>query len=229
MTERSFLPVLLSCMLAGAAPATGAISDDATPPREYQGLVLSAPRPDYPIEARRRYISGSGVADLEVDPATGLVKRVRMAPSTRSSVLDQAAISAFQKWRFKPGKIARVRIPIAFTMQGGTVSYDVERKPVDEVLARYLGAGSVAAARLPIYPSFQPWTFKQGKGVYELHVLADGHVEKVLILKSSGDERFDKITVKGLQKWRFNRGPIIIELPLHFVLTPTSYSVDVAR
>lgn len=57
----------------------------------------------------------------------------------------------------------------------------------------------------------------------------DGRVPEVKILKSSGDLVFDREAVKTLDKWRLNRGPVVIELPLRFQLTPRSYSVDVGR
>jgi TonB family protein len=135
------VPLFLMCALAGLAAANDTIAAEVTSPREYRDFVLSTPRPDYPIKARRDHITGSGIAELEVDRATGQVTRVRMALSTRSALLDQAAMSAFQNWRFKPGSIARVRIPISFTMPGGGVSYDVQQKPVDDVSRATLAQG----------------------------------------------------------------------------------------
>lgn len=50
-----------------------------------------------------------------------------------------------------------------------------------------------------------------------------------MVLQSSGDPIFDQAAAKALGKWQLNRGPLIVELPLSFVLTPRSYRVDVAR
>jgi TonB family protein len=66
----------------------------------------------------------------------------------------------------------------------------------------------------PAYPRNAPWTDKQGKGIYELHVGKDGKVEDVRILKSSGDATFDRVAVSTLRKWRLRKGPLIVELPL---------------
>lgn len=57
----------------------------------------------------------------------------------------------------------------------------------------------------------------------------DGSVEAVKVLQPSGDETFDRVTVKTLRSWRLRRGPVVIELPLRFKLTQTSYSVDIPR
>jgi len=74
-----------------------------------------------------------------------------------------------------------------------------------------------------------PWTDKQGKGIYEMRVRKDGKVEDVRILKTSGDPTFDEITVSALRKWRLRNGPLIVELPLAFRLTPRSYDFWVAK
>lgn len=78
--------------------------------------VISAPRPQYPYETRRANITGSGIVTIEVEPATGRVKNAYMDPSTGSVILDNAALFALRRWRFKPGKVTRARQPITFTM-----------------------------------------------------------------------------------------------------------------
>jgi protein TonB len=81
-------------------------------------MAVSAPRPEYPYEARRSKITGSGVCVMTVDPGSGSVTSADMAQSTGSPILDNAATSAFRRWRFKPGTVSRVRTPITFTMSG---------------------------------------------------------------------------------------------------------------
>jgi protein TonB len=85
-----------------------------------KALALSAPRPQYPYEARSRKITGSGVCVAEVDPGSGSVTGASMTQSTGSPILDNAAISAFRQWRFRPGTVSQVRIPITFTMTGAS-------------------------------------------------------------------------------------------------------------
>lgn len=83
-----------------------------------RAFVLSAPRPDYPYEARSRHITGSGVAVISVDPNSGLAVDAMMEQSIGNSILDNSTVSAFRRWRFKPGTPARVRIPITFVLTG---------------------------------------------------------------------------------------------------------------
>ncbi len=85
-----------------------------------KAAAISAPRPDYPYEARRQHITGSGVCVVTVDTASGNVTDATMAQSTGNSSLDNSTLSAFRRWRFKPGSVSRVRIPITFTMSGAS-------------------------------------------------------------------------------------------------------------
>lgn len=81
-------------------------------------MALSAPRPEYPYEARRQRITGSGFVVLTIDWTSGNVTGAMMEQSTGSPVLDNAAMTGFRRWRFKPGSVSRVRLPITFTMTG---------------------------------------------------------------------------------------------------------------
>jgi TonB family protein len=196
-------------------------------------ILVSAVRPEYPYEARIRGITGRGVAVLKIDRATGGVVSCEMVPSTGSEILDDAAVAAFREWRFKPGTIAGVRIPITFILpgHGGDVfrDYHAKGKSVDEALARFLGKGTIEEAPVPTYPRSVPWTNKQGKGVYEIHVRKDGIVSDVKILKRSGDDVFDRAVIYTLRRWRLRRGPLVLELPLAFRLTPEHYAVDIPK
>jgi TonB family protein len=93
----------------------------ATPLGGVRALVTYAPRPVYPYEARRQRIIGSGIALLRVASVDGAVVDVRMAQSCGSVILDNATLDAFRRWRFKPGTVERVQVPITYTLTG--VSY----------------------------------------------------------------------------------------------------------
>jgi TonB family protein len=83
-----------------------------------KAFALFAPRPEYPYEARSRRLTGSGTAILSVDSETGVVANVSMEQRLGHPVLDNAAVSAFKRWRFKKGTARTVRVPITFTMTG---------------------------------------------------------------------------------------------------------------
>jgi TonB family protein len=83
-------------------------------------MALNAPRPEYPYEARRQKITGSGVAVMSVDPGSGNVTDVTMSKSTGSAFLDNAAIAGFRRWRFKPSSVSTVTCPVTFTLSGAS-------------------------------------------------------------------------------------------------------------
>ena len=86
-----------------------------------KAVAIFAPKPEYPYEARSRHQTGSGVALLSVDTASGNVTDVSMAQSIGSPALDTSTTSAFRRWRFAPGKCApKVKVPITFTMTGAS-------------------------------------------------------------------------------------------------------------
>jgi len=85
-----------------------------------KALAINAPRPQYPYEARSRHVTGSGVCVVTVDAASGNVTGASMTQSIGNSMLDDAALSAFRQWRFRPGTVSKVSIPITFTMTGAS-------------------------------------------------------------------------------------------------------------
>jgi len=85
-----------------------------------KAFAVSAPRPEYPYEARRQKITGDGVVVMTVDPVTGNVISVSMSKTTGSPFLDNAAVTGFKRWRFKPGTVSSVTCPVTFTLTGAS-------------------------------------------------------------------------------------------------------------
>jgi protein TonB len=83
-------------------------------------FAVSAPRPEYPYEARRQKLAGDGIVVMIVDPVTGSVTSVSMSKTTGSAFLDNAAVAAFKRWRFKPGTVSSVTCPVTFTLTGAS-------------------------------------------------------------------------------------------------------------
>ncbi len=78
--------------------------------QEAQRIVTSTPQPDYPYEARRHWIEGHGLFVLRVQIRTGLVKTVMVERSTGSPLLDNAAVAALKRWRFKAGALRPISV-----------------------------------------------------------------------------------------------------------------------
>jgi periplasmic protein TonB len=85
-----------------------------------KAAAVYAPKPEYPYEARSRHVTGSGVCIVDVDPASGNVTGASMSQSIGNPILDNATLSAFRRWRFKPGSVSKAKIPITFTMTGAS-------------------------------------------------------------------------------------------------------------
>jgi len=84
-----------------------------------KALAVSKPQPPYPYEARAHHITGSGICVVTVDPS-GSVSDATMAQSIGNNLLDQSALSTFRRWKFRPGTVTKVKIPITFTMAGAS-------------------------------------------------------------------------------------------------------------
>ena len=79
-----------------------------------QSMAITAPLPEYTYEMKRRNLSGNGVCVVTVDPATGTVTKAMMFQSTGNPLLDRLTTQTFKNWRFKPGTVSQVRVPISY-------------------------------------------------------------------------------------------------------------------
>lgn len=84
--------------------------------RDTRNLTTYAPFPEYSASARARHLQGSGMFLLRVRN-DGSVLRVDVVESTGHRELDDACISAYKQWRFRPefaAKAPKVKIPVTF-------------------------------------------------------------------------------------------------------------------
>ena len=79
-----------------------------------QAMAVSAPLPEYPYQAKRANITGSGVCVITIDTASGKVTDAMMAQSTGDAMLDKVTTNTFRRWRFKPGTMSQVRVPVDY-------------------------------------------------------------------------------------------------------------------
>jgi TonB family protein len=79
-----------------------------------KAVAVSTRMPEYPYEAKRVHITGNGVCVMTVDSASGNVTGAVMEQSTGNGILDKVTTDAFRKWRFKPGAVSQVRVPISY-------------------------------------------------------------------------------------------------------------------
>jgi TonB family protein len=105
--------LLATIFLCVAVSGNSKASDAA----QAKHLALYAPHPEYPLAARKRHWTGAGVFACSIR-SDGTVASVDVLRSTGHKMLDQAAITAFRQWRFHPGDMKLVKIPIDFWMDG---------------------------------------------------------------------------------------------------------------
>ena len=82
--------------------------------RAAQAMAVSAPLPEYPYQAKRANITGSGICIMTIDSASGKVTDAMMAQSTGDAILDKVTTNTFRRWRFKPGTVSQARVPIDY-------------------------------------------------------------------------------------------------------------------
>src|ERR1700748_222424 len=72
------------------------------------------PQPAYRAEWVKRGLKGKGVVLVTIDKDTGKVTGAQMLQSTGSKELDGSALEAYSRWRFAPGTVSQLKIPVEF-------------------------------------------------------------------------------------------------------------------
>lgn len=101
--------------LLARPPQVAADITETLTPEKLRKFAISVPAPEYPLEARRRHLSGMGVFELEISDA-GEVSSVTTIRSTGHPILDRAAVKTLKLWRFRPHIFSRVKVPMTFSM-----------------------------------------------------------------------------------------------------------------
>jgi TonB family protein len=109
---RVLIPVLFAtaATMLAQAPLVGPHGETAIK------VAVYAPKPDYPLEARKHHWTGVGWFAMHVDKSTGAVTSVDILQSTGHAILDQACVDALKKWKFIPNIATKVKTPIRFLM-----------------------------------------------------------------------------------------------------------------
>jgi TonB family protein len=182
-----------------------------------KALTIYAPRPAYPYEARSKHLTGSGIVLLNIDPSSGSVTSAQLLKSTGHKILDDSALEAFRQWRFKPGSVRKVRIPINFTMQGF--------REYVRTKGHSLWLHNATYWFLPEYPRQARDKGLTGKGVAVVKIdPRTGYVTTVSMLKSTGQEILDNAALRAFRRWRFKaRSITTLEIPIQFTTKGVFY------
>ena len=206
---RFALAALVIAIISG--DPSGATAQLVTIPAEQRALAVYAPPPQYPLAARMANVTGRGIAILDIDPRTGLVKAARMNPSTGDKDLDHAALTAFRQWRFRTGETSRVNVPIRFTTSSGLPATSRPSKN---------GRQYALYAPPPVYPAEARSRHLTGIGI----VLAEvdqrtGYVTAARMLQSTGYLVLDEAALKAFRQWRFKPRTVShVRIPIRFLM-----------
>jgi len=175
-----------------------------------RALAMYAPKPPYPYEARKVGMTGVGVVIASVDPSTGVVTAAQMERSMGHKLLDDAALATFRRWRFRPGTVSKVQIPIRFTLG----RFNVYVRPLGDTS----WLQNVTYWFLPGYPREAGMRGVIGRGVAILKIdPRTGSVVSASMLKSTGQGILDRAAVQTFRQWRFKpRTLTTLEIPIEF-------------
>ena len=109
MRRLVLFPVIPLISLSWVAGELATPAQNVFPPQ-----AVYSPPPVYRSEWVQQGVTGKGILIVTIDPKTGIVTGTRMLQSTGSKLLDDAALKAYSKWRFKPGSVPQIKVPIDF-------------------------------------------------------------------------------------------------------------------
>jgi TonB family protein len=107
--------------------------------------AVYSPPPVYRSEWVQHGVTGKAIVLVTIDSRTGIVTGTRMLQSTGNKLLDHAALKAYSKWRFKPGSVSQVKMPIDFASRPiPRPSEQAQKQPaILYVLLILIGLGAV--------------------------------------------------------------------------------------
>lgn len=128
MYRKLVLALLLECCVAGIGFSQ---SSGQTPiPDRFKGIILSAPLIDPPanyfspgsamsrsngrLQSVGQSLTTQGIYRLKINPQTGAVDEVGIMHRSGVKRYDAAAVMAFFQWKFKPGAIRQLDVPVVF-------------------------------------------------------------------------------------------------------------------
>lgn len=108
--------LLLLAGIAVFAPTSSTFAMADVPiPERFKGIILAAPEPDYHRFVGYTFtVKDQGVYRLKINPSSGLVDEVGVLKRCYEKRLDAAAVMAFMAWKFKPGAIKELDVPVIY-------------------------------------------------------------------------------------------------------------------
>src|SRR5206468_2550073 len=117
ISRRKLIREFALVLLVGLLSFSSLHAQNGTPAaaRQLPPKAIYTPKPVYRPEWAKQGLTGKGVVLLTIDQQTGKVTGARMLESTGSQVLDGSALQAYSQWRFEPGTVSQLKMPIEFS------------------------------------------------------------------------------------------------------------------
>ena len=228
-------PVVLAVALTSFGAPAGA-QDPAKPmgpaPGVTNPILLHEEKPTYTQDAMRAKVQG--IVEVEaVVLANGLVGEVRIHKSLDKVFgLDEEALAAARKWRFRPAMHNGQPVPFKVIIQ---LEFRLHSKPnPDEEFARGAYSAKTPGLVLPkVKEEAKPGYTSQARargieGVVELEAVVgpDGKVDRARVTKSLDREYgLDEEALRTARAWTFEPGtlngspvPVLVVIQLEFRL-----------
>jgi TonB family protein len=189
-----FLIVPLALVMASSLMAKTA-GENAKAPLYSEVLdeLITHPLPEYPQEARDRWLQGKGNYLVAFNSKTGAVQDVLIVRSAGSTVLDKAVMDSLRHWKVKPKTIEKVYVPVTFSLNAHLDDRTESQSNPNVLYAPH-----------PRFPGSYKWDYASAKGVYEMQIdQATGRVSSVRLVETMGDDRLDNFASLTLRHWRF--------------------------
>jgi TonB family protein len=180
--------------------------------------VISAPQPDYPLEAAAKGLQGKVWIKLHISETGDVVGTDIISGDP---ALAQAAANAMKLWKFKPffkdGKPVKVsrNVPYEFILKGKVTDPCAAVEAISRMnlahhppqIPQTVAEGWLIHKVEPVYPVAAKTKRLQGKVILQAIIGKDGttHDEKSLC----GPPEFIQACIDAIRKWRFR--PYLLE------------------
>lgn len=223
--------VILSIVLrTGEAPQPANVAVPLPPGVFRIGGGVSAPvpifrpEPEYSDEARRAKWQGAVLLQVAIDE-NGVPQNIQVIRPLGLG-LDEKAIEAVQKWRFKPGQKDGTPVPVAAVIE---VNFRLAQSP--EPIARAVTVGEgIMSSRIvsrvpPEYPSAAKLARIQGAVQVGITIGPDGKVQNMQLNSNAGPAMLVKAASDAVAQWVYqpfllNGQPVTVQTTatVNFVL-----------
>ncbi len=215
-------------------------------------VVLKQVKPIYTGYATRNSIEGLVMLEVEIlrDGSIGeilVVKSLLAGPNG----LDEAAVNAVKKWKFKPAKLrgrpvkAWVKLPIIFSLEKGVdiSNYSYHKSKQNDLASNvakwrifgetkknneYSIKPCVTKIVKPIYPTFVEKSNVEGYVVLEVEIFEDGKIGAAKVKRSlmSGENGLDKAAIECIKQWEFQPAILNGKPVSSWIILPIYFAKD---